>query len=159
MRMSIQELNWLKMIEEFINYTKLADNKVIDAFSSLDKELHDAQRLFSHVLNAQHIWVKRIAGEKSIFGIWQEHKKNDFATISKENFEMIDSCLQNIPLETLAVYHDSKGNEYKHAVSTMFMQMLNHSTYHRGQIVSLLKVEGIVPPATDYILFKRNNLL
>lgn len=157
--MSTQELNWLKMIEEFINYTKLADNKVIDAFSSSDQELTDAERLFSHVLNAQHIWVKRIAGATPTFGIWQEHKRSNFSIISSENFEMMDSCLQNIPLETLAVYHDSKGNEYKHAVSTMFMQMLNHSTYHRGQIVSMLKVAGITPPATDYILFKRNNLL
>lgn len=157
--MLIQELNWFKMIEEFIAYTKLADTKVMDVFSSIDKNLPDAERLFSHILNAQHIWANRIVGLKPVFEVWQEHDKHNFLAISKDNFTLIESCLDNLSLETLVLYYDSRGNKHKNTIGTMFMQMLNHSTYHRGQIVSMLKAAGIEPPATDYILFKRNNLL
>lgn len=36
---------------------------------------------------------------------------------------------------------------------------VNHSTYHSGQIASLLKADDIVPPATDLIILKRDMLL
>jgi uncharacterized damage-inducible protein DinB len=32
---------------------------------------------------------------------------------------------------------------------------VNHSTYHRGQIVTMLRQLGAKPPTTDLILFYR----
>lgn len=147
------------MIEEFIRYTELADREILDVFNSTDKNMPDAERLFSHVLNAQHIWVSRMEGTTIQYEIWQEHAKKDFESISKTNFEHIKDTLAKQKLETIITYKDSRGNEYKNEVGEMFMQMLNHSTYHRGQIVSMLKREGFIPPVTDYIYFKRKNLL
>ncbi|WP_421942474.1 DinB family protein [Pedobacter sp.] len=147
------------MIEEFIRYTELADGEILDVFNSTSKNMPDAERLFSHVLNAQHIWVSRMEGTPIQYEIWQEHAKQDFESISKTNFDRIKATLAKQKLETIITYKDSRGNEYKNKVGEMFMQMLNHSTYHRGQIVSMLKREGFVPPVTDYIYFKRKNLL
>lgn len=147
------------MIKEFLAYTELADRKVINAFINSDVYMPEAERLFSHVLNAQHIWAKRILREKAIYGVWQEHKKTDFNTISFNNFEMIQVCLATKKLDEVFVYRNSKGEEFKNTVGEVLLHMLNHSTYHRGQITALLKNNGIEPPATDYIIFKRKHLL
>ncbi|WP_231464089.1 MULTISPECIES: DinB family protein [unclassified Pedobacter] len=147
------------MIEEFIRYTELADREILTVFSATNKDMPEAERLFSHVLNAQHIWVSRIEASPLQYEIWQVHPKETFASISTENFRLIKESLAKQDLDTAITYHDSRGNEYKNKVAEMFMQMLNHSTYHRGQIVSMLKKEGITPPVTDYIYFKRKNLL
>ncbi|WP_316734816.1 DinB family protein [Pedobacter aquatilis] len=147
------------MIEEFIRYTQRADREILDVFSAADKNMPDAERLFSHVLNAQHIWVNRVEGLPLQYEIWQVHSKNDFESISSDNFEKIEASLAKHDLSDKITYHDSRGNEYQNTVAEMFMQMLNHSTYHRGQIVSMFKKEGITPPVTDYIYFKRKNLL
>ena len=147
------------MIKEFLAYTELADRKVIDAFISSGLYMPEAERLFSHVLNAQHIWVKRILGEKVIYGVWQEHKKADFNAISVNNFKMIQACLATKKLDEVVVYNNTKGEEFKNTVSEMLLHMFNHSTYHRGQIITLLKKGGIEPPATDYIISTRKHLL
>jgi uncharacterized damage-inducible protein DinB len=34
-------------------------------------------------------------------------------------------------------------------------QCVNHSTFHRGQLIEKLRKLGKTPPATDYVLFCR----
>jgi uncharacterized damage-inducible protein DinB len=36
---------------------------------------------------------------------------------------------------------------------TVLRHLVNHSTYHRGQVASKLKRFGIEPPGTDFVLW------
>jgi uncharacterized damage-inducible protein DinB len=44
-------------------------------------------------------------------------------------------------------------DENSYALGDLIQHILNHSTYHRGQVVLLLRQLGHQPPATDYRLF------
>ncbi len=44
-----------------------------------------------------------------------------------------------------------RGQRY--ALAELMQHVVNHSTYHRGQVASLLRQLGHVPPATDFGLF------
>jgi uncharacterized damage-inducible protein DinB len=44
-------------------------------------------------------------------------------------------------------------DEYTYALGDLIHHLLNHSTYHRGQVVVLLRQLGRTPPATDFRLF------
>jgi uncharacterized damage-inducible protein DinB len=44
-----------------------------------------------------------------------------------------------------------RGQTY--TLAELIKHITNHSTYHRGQIVLLLRLLGHAPPATDYRLF------
>ncbi len=46
-----------------------------------------------------------------------------------------------------------RGHEYM--LGDLIQHVLNHSTYHRGQVVLLLRQLGKTAPATDYNLFLR----
>ena len=42
---------------------------------------------------------------------------------------------------------------YDYTLGELIHHLLNHSTYHRGQVVLLLRQLGETPPATDFRLF------
>ncbi|MGM9477920.1 DinB family protein [Pedobacter sp. GSP4] len=145
--------------EEIINYTQVADSRIIAIFNLATVAIPEAERLFSHVLNAQHIWAQRISGLKPIYGVWDIHPKQDFESISVLNFKLIRDVLKNDPLDKSIEYCTSKGIRYESRIDEILFHLFNHSTYHRGQVVTLLKKAGFEPPVTDYIMLKRDHLL
>ncbi|GGH07948.1 DinB family protein [Pedobacter zeae] len=146
-------------IAEIINYTELADARIIELFKSATIELPDAERLFSHVLNAQHIWAQRISGKKPLYGVWDTHPKENFELLSAENFKLMREVLNNQPLDKRILYANTRGDQYENRIDEILFHLFNHSTYHRGQVVTLLKKAGFTPPVTDYIMLKRDHLL
>jgi uncharacterized damage-inducible protein DinB len=145
--------------EEIINYTELADQRIIEIFKLATIEMPDAERLFSHVLNAQHIWAYRISSKKPHYGVWDVHPKENFESISADNFKLIRKALTDTPLDKKILYSNSQGVQYENRLDEILFHLFNHSTYHRGQVVTLLKKEGFKPPVTDYIMLKRDDLL
>jgi uncharacterized damage-inducible protein DinB len=49
----------------------------------------------------------------------------------------------------------TSGGEYQHSYRQMFRHLVNHSSYHRGQVVTMMRQVGVRPPSTDLILFYR----
>jgi uncharacterized damage-inducible protein DinB len=145
--------------EEIINYTELADQRLIEIFKLAKVEMPDAERLFSHVLNAQHIWAYRISEKKPLYSVWEIHSKVNFESIAAENFKLIRAALQNNALNKRILYSNSQGVQYENRLDEILFHLFNHSTYHRGQVVTLLKKEDFTPPVTDYIMLKRDHLL
>lgn len=145
--------------EEMIHYTKVADQCIIEIFSQSATALPEAARLFSHVLNAQHIWGKRMLGIEPLYGVWDVHLQKDLKKISEENFKLIYLALSKTTSDQIIYYHNSKGIRYENRVGEILLHLFNHSTYHRGQVVTLLKKAGFEPPVTDYIILKRDQLL
>ncbi|QXU41998.1 DinB family protein [Pedobacter sp. D749] len=145
--------------EEIINYTQLADARIIEIFKLATIDLPDAARLFSHVLNAQHIWAQRISGKTPLYGVWDIHSTEGFESLSLENFRLIREALNNHPLDKRILYANTRGDQYENRIDEILFHLFNHSTYHRGQVVTLLKKAGFTPPVTDYIMLKRDHLL
>lgn len=57
----------------------------------------------------------------------------------------------DLTAERLAALLPVDGHGY--ALGELVQHLLNHSTYHRGQVAVLLRQLGHRPPATDYRLF------
>jgi len=54
------------------------------------------------------------------------------------------------------IYQNSKRESFKQPVYQMLLHLFNHGTYHRGQLVTImrqLEVDGI--PQTDFIVWSR----
>lgn len=52
----------------------------------------------------------------------------------------------------------TSGGEYLHSYRQMFRHLVNHSSYHRGQVVTMMRQVGVKPPSTDLILFYRKQI-
>lgn len=143
------------MLAEIMNYTQVADARIIEVFEKNTFIPAKAITLFSHVLNAQHIWANRIVQRAPLYSVWEEHLPMAFASISKHNFELFAFIFENVDLTTEITYSNSSGFTFTNVVQDILFHAFNHSTYHRGQIASLLKANAIHPPVTDYIMIKR----
>jgi len=49
----------------------------------------------------------------------------------------------------------AKGDSFTHIFWQALQHVVDHSTYHRGQVVTMLRQLGRVPPSTGLIAFYR----
>ena len=53
------------------------------------------------------------------------------------------------------VIHPTTGGAYVHTFAEMFLHVVDHSSYHRGQVVTLIRQLGHGPPVTNLIYYYR----
>lgn len=56
-------------------------------------------------------------------------------------------------LETRVSYKNFSGQQWQYSLAQMIQHLVNHSSYHGGQVVALLRQLGQTPPATDLLVF------
>ncbi|ASK29490.1 damage-inducible protein DinB [Chryseobacterium sp. T16E-39] len=143
-----------KLIDLF-EYTHHFNREIIKLIKEHISEVDDKTlALINHTINAQQIWNARILGEQA-FEVWQINQTDDLQEINHKNFLTSIQIVQNFNLENRIGYQNSKGTKFENSIFEMLFHAINHSTYHRGQINSLLKQNGIEPLLTDYIFYKR----
>ena len=111
-------------------------------------------KLLSHILNVHQIWNCRIQCERPLYGSWEIHQIQDCSEIDKNNFEHSILILDNFDLGQIIQYSNSKGQIFNNSVRDILFQVINHSTYHRGQIATEFRQNGLEPLLTDYIYYK-----
>jgi uncharacterized damage-inducible protein DinB len=146
------------MLKKLIRYTEVADERIISTFLGTDKSLPEAEALFSHVLNAQHIWSCRIEGIKPDYERFHVHGKSDFKTLHRQNISILNELADRDPDQIIS-YAMSDGTPFQDRIADILLQVINHSTYHRAQIATQFRINGIQPPVTDYIALRRANEL
>ncbi|REC46706.1 MULTISPECIES: DinB family protein [Chryseobacterium] len=143
-----------KLVDLF-EYTYHFNKEMIKIISeNLEKVDEKTISLINHTLNAQQIWNSRILNEKS-FEVWQINPFENLEGINQLNFNKTLEIVQKFDPDQKIEYQNSRGKKFENTVFEMLFQAINHSTYHRGQINSLLKQSGITPVLTDYIFYKR----
>ncbi|WP_029293476.1 DinB family protein [Chryseobacterium hispalense] len=143
-----------KLVDLF-KYTYHFNKEMIKAIAeNLEKVDKKTISLMNHTLNAQQIWNSRILRENS-FEVWQINPFEELEDINQQNFNKSLEIVEKFDPDQKMEYQNSKGTKFENTVFEMLFQAINHSTYHRGQINSLLKQNGINPILTDYIFYKR----
>lgn len=143
-----------KLIDLF-EYTYHFNEEMIKVISeNLEKVDEKTISLINHTLNAQQIWNSRVLGERS-FEVWQMNPFENLQQINDQNFKKSIQIVESSDVDQRIEYQNSKGTKFENSIFEMLFQAINHSTYHRGQINSLLKQNGIAPILTDYIFYKR----
>ena len=144
--------------KEIYRYNHEANLRFINAFTTAQAEIPEKARLlFCHILNAHTIWLSRIHHTQSPYGVWELHEISAYTSINielnKDTFALLNDPEQDF--QSMVNYKTIKGVPYSNTIQDIFIHISNHSTYHRGQVASILKEAGIQPPITDYIAFKR----
>jgi uncharacterized damage-inducible protein DinB len=69
--------------------------------------------------------------------------RRDIETQMREDFAPLDDR----PLERMLDYKSAAGGAGASVLWHMLQQVVNHSTYHRGQVTTMLRQSGATPPA------------
>jgi uncharacterized damage-inducible protein DinB len=141
---------------EIFDYNFQCNKKLIDECLGLSEVSPKTKSLFSHILNAHHIWNARILQKATEYDVWQEHDIKDWADIHYENQRSSFEILTNADrFDKRIDYENSEGRLFTNTLKDMLFHIVNHSTNHRGQIAVDFKSNGITPLGLDYIHFKR----
>lgn len=106
---------------------------------------------------AEEIWLNRLKGTES--REWETWTSLTAAQIIDEyvriNKSMID-FLKSSDMENKVRYSNSSGKEFTQTVGEIGMHVVNHASYHRGQIVTLLRANNFEQiPSFDLINYLR----
>lgn len=141
---------------QLFDYNFYCNKKLIDTYSTIEVLPEKSKSLFSHILNAHHIWNARIHQRKPDFGVWQMHEINAWGDIHYENQRSSFEITSNTDdFEKRVDYENSEGRLFTNTVQDMLFHIINHSAHHRGQIAIDFRSNGIEPLKTDYIFYKR----
>ncbi len=111
-----------------------------------------------HLASGEWIWLKRWQGQspKSMFdpadftslaalrAKWDE--------IEREQMDFVRGVTE-VSLRKMVAYENIQGETWHYPLQHMMQHLVNHSTYHRGQVTTMLRQLGAVPVATDFLIF------
>jgi len=158
------------LLVQYATYNHWANKRMADLISNLSDDqlhreinssFHSIFKTFAHMWDVEHIWFKRIRLEENIE--WPSHSFNgsvmELSTHllqqSKQWKDWIELATENA-LEHEFIYRNSKKQQFKQPVYEALMQVFNHQTFHRGQLITMLRQVGVTKlPVTDLIAFLR----
>lgn len=155
----------LSYIRELYSYNQWADKQTLGAASRLSEEMlkrnlgnsfssvHDT---LAHIFGAEWIWLERWNGRaaKALPG------GNDFAGLDELKLKWAElhrdqnQFLANLAPERLdqpLSYINTKGVPFTYPLWQMMVHVVNHSSYHRGQITTMLRQMKAAPVVTDFL--------
>lgn len=155
--------------QKYITYNAWANNQFADLLEKLPPEVLDApvrssfdtlRKTLFHLLDAEILWLERLQGiERSGWPsesmqpeiVFDEMRKSAAAWIAFGNQQ------RAVDWTKKCAYKNVKGEPFETAVGDIALHCMNHATFHRGQLVTMLRELQAVDtlPKTDYIQYCR----
>ena len=114
----------------------------------------------AHIVGAEWIWLERFQG-RSHTALPPGWDLPDLAAM-RARIEELDSSLVKFvsgldaaALERLIEYKNFAGQQFADPLTLLLQHLADHSTYHRGQMATLLRQLGAKPASTGFIVFRR----
>ncbi len=142
--------------KEIFEYHHNYNLKFIDQLAAHAESITERSiPLMSHNLNAHLIWNRRILENPDFSDLKEVYTLEECLEIQNVNHEKTLTILDSKDLNVMINYSNSKGQHFEHSIRDILFHVANHTTHHRGQIISDLRSKDIAPHVSDYIYFKR----
>ena len=150
-------------------YDSWATDRTLESVSSLSegKYLEDLKSSHGgihgtlvHIYGADWIWLQRWKGTSPSGSVTTDEVPNleSLRARWKRHREELDAWLRNLSEARIVApvsYRDLKGNPHAEPLVQQMYHCINHSSYHRGQVVTMMRQSGSKPIGTDLIAFYR----
>jgi len=166
-REEIRSQMTLDNVHTLYAYNSWANQRVLNACAplpagQLTENLHSSfpsvRDTLAHIMLAEWVWLERWLGRSpgfppadfpdlaSIRARWQEIEAGLNAFIHRLAASDLDRILE---------YKNTKGQAFSNPLWQTLQHLVNHGTYHRGQVATMLRQLGAAPASTDLIAFFR----
>jgi uncharacterized damage-inducible protein DinB len=160
-----------ELLQQYAAYNFWANKILLEKIAQVSTEIVHKEmgssfasiyKTFVHLMEVESSWWQRLK--------LQEHVQLP-AKDPEENFEELSKQLLALSrqwsdwvneaneknLTHVFGYQNTKKEYFKQPVYEMLLHLFNHQTFHRGQIITMLRQNGIEKiPATDFIVFSRS---
>jgi uncharacterized damage-inducible protein DinB len=108
----------------------------------------------SHVINVHHIWNQRLVNMPYESDLWDVFQVEHLQRLHQQNYTETIDFLEKFELSEKVKYHSSEGVQLTKPIIDVLYHMLNHSNYHRAQIVLDLKQHNLKHPSFNFISYR-----
>jgi len=115
---------------------------------------------FAHIVGAEWIWLRRWQGESPRSApAWEgnltlSELRLQLHAVESERSPFV-ARLTDSDLDRVVSYRGGDGRVFAHPLAQLIRHVVNHSTYHRGQLATQLRQLGSTPPNTDFTRYLR----
>jgi len=156
-------------IRTLFEYNRWATEQFLDALSRLTAEEvgRDLKSSFPsllatlvHMLGAEWVWLERWHGRSptgfpdaaALASVASARTRWDALRADQKAY--LDG-LVDADLTRPVTYRNLAGNEFTQPLGEILRHVVNHATYHRGQLTTLLRQLGHGAPSTDLVAWYR----
>ena len=138
-------------------YNVWCNKRVLDALTSQQVNDEKILSLVGHIVAAQYLWLYRIKGlPPAQVKLWGEYSLPQLISMAEEiGKEWLEFIEQTEDFNRELTYKNYTGDPYINNVEMIMIHLVNHSSYHRGQIAMQLRQKGFEPVNTDFITYDR----
>lgn len=157
-------MEFTTLLHTYADYDQWATDRLLEPLSELSDAMLDTpvkssfpslRSTLMHIRDAEHVWYCRLTGQPHR---WPAEPDNGLDTLRK-HMRILHEHVIGSDAEALGKVHsytDLRGNVHEQQAWQILMHCFNHSSYHRGQVVSIMRLLELGPvPATDMIVFHR----
>ena len=151
------------------DYNAWANGRALDAASALSDEQFTKQMgssfssvrdTLAHIFGAEWVWLERFQGRSpaalpdvaqfaalpGLRAAWLEHETRLLRFVAALTQEDLNRVME---------YKTLKFGTYSNPLWQSMQHLVNHGTYHRGQVTTMLRQLGAQPILTDLMHFYR----
>jgi uncharacterized damage-inducible protein DinB len=159
-----------ELLVAYASYNRWAHQTITAAILELDESLYHKEVKSSfpslyatvmHVWDAESIWWQRMEGHSNILIPTKQFQPTMHEAVNgllqqAGEWERFVSQADDENLQTEFEYKNLKGQPFRSGVWQVVHHLFNHGTYHRGQLVTMMRELGAASiPATDFIHWYR----
>jgi uncharacterized damage-inducible protein DinB len=157
-----------EILKQLAAYHVWANQRIFQVILALpeEKQLAEVPSSFNslyktilHCWDAESIWWQRIKLQERIIRPSESFRGSmtelaDGLLQQSRQWEIWISNASELSLEHVCQYQSTKRELFKQPVYQIILHVFNHGTFHRGQLVNMLRQLGLDKlPATDLSLF------
>jgi uncharacterized damage-inducible protein DinB len=156
-------------LQRLLDYSVWANRRVVRAAATLAPDdfrrdlgsSHGGVRgTLTHVLWAEWLWLERWKGVSPTTRMDESEFKDVVAL--RERWKALErhreswlAGLSGAAARETVRYRTTEGKAYEAPLWQLVQHVANHSSYHRGQVVALLRQLGVRPVPTDMVAWDR----
>ncbi len=159
----------IALFKELFAYNRWANRRTRDAPARVSPEQFSREiggsygslrNTVAHLVSSEWVWQQRWKGTSPTAPpfpageLTLENLESRWQPIELETQRFVDS-LPAARLDETISYSNTRGQPFSEPLWQQLQHLVNHSSYHRGQIVTLLRQLGAEPIGTDLIAFYR----
>jgi uncharacterized damage-inducible protein DinB len=158
------------MLRDYAAFNTWANRQMVEWLQSCPQEtlLRETASSFStlkdtllHIWSAEDIWLQRLQSVSPARFLFQEFTGSTEEVLNGllNTSTAFETYVRNLPdpdFHEICAFKLLNGTADGRPRSQMIQHCMNHSTYHRGQLVTMGRGFGLDnPPATDFIRYIR----
>jgi uncharacterized damage-inducible protein DinB len=147
-----------KFIKQF-EFEFWSNTMILNSLKTLKENDERAILLFSHLLSSHRMWWCRVNKTEMTCTLFQERTLVECENLMAENLKDWKHFLQDKSVEDLEKTIEFMSawevnpSKRKMTIEDAIIHLINHSSYHRGQIVASIKGKVDELPLSTYIMY------